>query len=402
MKTLSTIALCLSMSLLTNQALAKDKLIVWGSDQADIAAITEISKEFQKEHNCEIQIEEYDPVKQIEKVVEKNAKNEETPDVFVLMADRVGYAIHENAVAPLDFMKQEHEKYLQSTTEIYKLNNTYYGAPKSVETLVIFYNKDVIEYPFETFNEYIEYAEKNKNTGKYALLAKLDNFYFAYGLLSGYGAYIFGINSDGSYNKNDIGLNFNDASEGLDLIADYARNYMPKDMMTDKGWELMDELFIQGKAASVITGPWALSKYAASGVNYGIAPLPLLNNGNSPRPFFGCKAYVVNSKSENKTLAKQFVQYLNTEKAAIRRYEITAELPPLKSVLANPLILNDDFATSIALQAEKADPMPSIKEMGYVWQPVNDALYQAISNKSANTKDLLNTAVENIKAQYDK
>ena len=75
---------------------------------------------------------------------------------------------------------------------------------------------------------------------------------------------------------------------------------------------------------------------------------------------------------------------------------------PLKSVLANPLILNDDFATSIALQAEKADPMPSIKEMGYVWQPVNDALYQAISNKSANTKELLNTAVENIKAQYDK
>lgn len=402
MKTLSKIAFCLSLCLLGNQAFAKDKLIVWEADQNGIQALTKVAKEFENRYDCEIELSQYDSVHQIEKVIELNSKNERSPDVFILTSDKLGMAIHENAVSPLEFMNEDHELYLKATADAFKLDKTYYASPRSVETLVVYYNKDVVEYPFETFNEYIDYSKKHAGTGKYGLLAKFDNFYFSYGILSGYGAYIFGINADGSYNRDDVGLNFNNASDGLSMISDFAKNYMPKAMSTDEGWELMDELFIKGKAAAVINGPWSLQKYAQAGVNYGIAPLPLLSNGKSPRPFFGCKGYVVNEKSENKTLAKKFIQVINEERNAVKRYEVTAELPPLKTVLSNPLILNDDFATGIAIQSEKADPMPSIKEMGHVWQPINDALYQAILSKNPDTKKLLDTAVENIKAQYDK
>lgn len=402
MKTISKIALCLSLCLLGNQVFAKDKLLVWESDQSGIQALTKVAKEFESRYDCEIELAHYYAVQQYEKVIELNSKNERSPDVFILTSDKLGMAIHENAVSPLEFMNEDHELYLKATADAFKLDKTYYASPRSVETLVVYYNKDVVEYPFETFNEYIDYSKKHAGTGKYGLLAKFDNFYFSYGILSGYGAYIFGINADGSYNRDDVGLNFNNASDGLSMISDFAKNYMPKAMSTDEGWELMDELFIKGKAAAVINGPWSLQKYAQAGVNYGIAPLPLLSNGKSPRPFFGCKGYVVNEKSENKTLAKKFIKFINEERNAVKRYEVTAELPPLKTVLSDPLILNDDFATGIAIQSEKADPMPSIKEMGHVWQPINDALYQAILSKNPDTKKLLDTAVENIKAQYDK
>ena len=402
MKALSKIALCISICFLSNQSFAKDKLLVWETDQAGIQSLTKAAKEFEKKFDCEVELGQFDAVHQIEKVIEYNSKNEKAPDVFIMMSDRLGHAIHENAVIPLDFMNEEHEKYIKATTEVFKDNKSYYATPRSVETLIVYYNKDVIEYPFETFEEYIEYAKKHAGTGNYGLLAKFDNFYFSYGILSGSGAYIFGINADGSYNRDDVGLNFNNAADALTQISDFAQNNMPKAMSTDEGWGLMDDLFIKGKAAAVITGPWALQKYAQAGVNYGIAPLPLLSNGKSPRPFLGCKGYAVNAKSENQSLAKKFIQFINQEKYAVKRYEVTAELPPLKTVLSNPLIMNDDYATGIAIQSEKADPMPSIKEMGNVWQPMNDALYQAISSKNPDTQKLLDTAVEKIKAQYDK
>ena len=178
MKTLSKIAFCLSLCLLGNQAFAKDKLIVWESDQNGIQALTKVAKEFENRYDCEIELSQYDSVHQIEKVIELNSNNERSPDVFILTSDKLGMAIHENAVSPLEFMNEDHEQYLKATADAFKLDKTYYASPRSVETLVVYYNKDVVEYPFETFNEYIDYSKKHAGTEKYGLLAKFDNFYF--------------------------------------------------------------------------------------------------------------------------------------------------------------------------------------------------------------------------------
>ena len=107
MKTLSKIAFCLSLCLLGNQAFAKDKLIVWEADQNGVQALTKVAKEFENRYDCEIELSQYDSVHQIEKVIELNSKNERSPDVFIMMSDKLGMAIHENAVSPLEFMNEE-------------------------------------------------------------------------------------------------------------------------------------------------------------------------------------------------------------------------------------------------------------------------------------------------------
>lgn len=68
----------------------------------------------------------------------------------------------------------------------------------------------------------------------------------------------------------------------------------------------MDNYFKEGKAAAVISGPWALGDYAKSGVDYGVAPLPILPNGQAMRPFYGAKGYVISSKQRIKILQKSF------------------------------------------------------------------------------------------------
>ena len=50
----------------------------------------------------------------------------------------------------------------------------------------------------------------------------------------------------------------------------------------------------------------------------------------------------------------------------------------------NPLILNDDFASAVAIQALHAEPTPSIPEMAKIWEPMNNALYEAMNTKAAS------------------
>lgn len=50
----------------------------------------------------------------------------------------------------------------------------------------------------------------------------------------------------------------------------------------------------------------------------------------------------------------------------------------------NPLILNDDFASAVAIQAQHAEPTPSIPEMSKIWEPMNNALYEAMTTKAAS------------------
>ena len=102
-----------------------------------------------------------------------------------------------------------------------------YGAPAVIETLVLYYNKDLLPEAPKTFEEVEKLAEDpaynfegeaGKNT---AFLADWVNFYYAYGLLSGNGGYVFG--KDGTDAK-DIGL----ANDGSIKGLEYAKTWYEK------------------------------------------------------------------------------------------------------------------------------------------------------------------------------
>lgn len=389
LKTTLALSVCAAIS---TSAMAKEVLVVW-EDNGKSFAIDQAAMAFEKENDCKVIVKEVDAVKQIEEY----STTTEKPDVFIVVSDKVGDAASNGIIESLDYMSNEKDLYAEAAINAFSLSGKIWAEPRSVESLVVYYNKDLIEYPFEQFDDYVAYAKKVEKDGKYGLIGKLDNFYFAYGILAGAGGYTFGINADGSFNENDVGLNNEGTVKGLEIIKDYANNHLPKVLLTDEGWGEIDKLFIEGKAAAVISGPWSLDKYAQSGINYGIAPLPQLSNGNFIRPFYGAKGYVVAKASKNKQLAEKFIRTLNKPVYAMMRYVAIAELPPTKEVMTNPLIVNDDFANAIAHQIEHADLMPSIPRMGKVWGAMAECLSDVISGKK-DAKTASNEAVEKIQA----
>ena len=70
-------------------------------------------------------------------------------------ADRLGDAAKNDFIIPLDFMEKDKARYLPSAITSLSYNNQIYAMPRSVETLVIYYNQDLLKYPFENFDDYI-------------------------------------------------------------------------------------------------------------------------------------------------------------------------------------------------------------------------------------------------------
>ncbi|MBF0845543.1 extracellular solute-binding protein, partial [Streptococcus danieliae] len=88
----------------------------------------------------------------------------------------------------------------------------------------LFYNKDLIDHAPTTFQELEElskdpkYAYENDKSKNVAFLAQWTNFYNAYGLIKGYGGYIFG---DNGTDPKNIGLNNKGAVEGITYMTNW-------------------------------------------------------------------------------------------------------------------------------------------------------------------------------------
>lgn len=116
----------------------------------------------------------------------------------------------------------------------------------------------------------------------------------------------------------------------------------------------------------MINGPRAFQPYEAAGINYGVAPLPTLPDSKPMSSFLGVKGYVVSTWSKDKAMAQQFIEFINQPQYVKDRYVATGEIPPLKAMIDDPLIKNDQKASAVAIQSARAVAMPGIPEMGEV------------------------------------
>lgn len=372
---------------------AKDVLVVW-EDLNKAHSIDMAVADFEKNNDCKVVVREFNPVNHLELA----DSSDEKPDVFIIISDKADYAKESGRIERLDYMPDVKDLYLENSVKPFSFDDGIYAQPRDIEALVVFYNKDIISHPADTFDDYIRLAKVRKREGKYGLLGKFDNFYYSYGFLSAFGAYTFGKKSDGSIDLTDLGFNKYEAVDAIEYIWNYACNYQPQSVQDENGLDVIDDLFVKGEAAAVISGPWRYDKYANGHVNFGVSKLPLLPNGNSPTPFYGVKGYVVSSDSKHKELAKKFVRLLDEPAYAMDRYIATHEVPVLKSLITNPEISGDEMVSAVLAQVKDADLMPANMKIVELWATMNECLSDVISGKKS-ARAAANEAVNKIKSQ---
>ena len=274
-----------------------------------------------------------------------------------------------------------------------------YGAPAVIESLVMYYNKDLVKEAPKTFADLENLAKDSKyafagEDGKTsAFLADWTNFYFAYGLLAGNGGYVFGQNGK---DAKDIGL----ANDGSIAGINYAKSWYekwPKGMQdgTAAG-NLIQTQFQEGKTAAIIDGPWKAQAFKDAKVNYGVATIPTLPNGKDYAAFGGGKAWIIPSSTKNLEAAQKFVDFLVSTEQQKAFYDKTNEIPANTEARSYAEGKNDELTTAVIKQFKNAQPMPNISQMSAVWDPAKTMLFEAVSGKK-DAKTAANDAVTLIK-----
>ncbi|HDS2561301.1 TPA: extracellular solute-binding protein [Klebsiella aerogenes] len=389
----------LLLSAVAGQVCAGTQINVW-EDIRKASGIKDAVTDFEKQYDVKVNVLEMPYAQQLEKL-RLDGPAGMGPDVLVIPNDQLGGAVVQGLLAPLNLEAKYTAQYTPASINAFRMDNSLYGVPKAVETLVLIYNKDLVNKPFSSLQEWYDFSEQQRKKNQYGLLAKFDQIYYSWGAISPMGGYIFGKNDKGGYSTNDVGLNTPGAVEAVTYLKKfYAEGIFPAGTIGDNGLNAIDSLFTEKKAAAVINGPWAFQPYEAAGINYGVAPLPTLPDGKPMSSFLGVKGYVISTWSKDKAMAQKFIEFINQPQYVKTRYLATREIPPLTAMIDDPVIKNDEKASAVAVQAARAMAMPGIPEMGEVWGPANAALELSLTGKQ-DPKAALDSAEKQVRMQIE-
>lgn len=371
----------------TTETEKPEKLIVW-EDQDKGAALEDAAAKFTEEYGIEIEYVEYN-ITEMQENMALDGNTENAPDVVTMSHDGVGPSVVKGYISPIEVSDEILSQFTESSVEAFEYEEQLYALPKATETTVFIYNKDLLPEVPATMDEVYDLSKEALDGDNYGFLALWDDFYHSHGIFHGFGSYVFGEETT------DIGLNNEQGVEALEYIDTwYEEGLFPRGIIGETSNDQMNGLFKEGRSFAVQNGPWAFKDYQDAGINIGIAPMPTLPNGEPIGTYMGVKGWFVTNFSDNKDWAQTFVEFITNEENATTRYELTAEIPPLVSLLENEeWVSENEGAAAVMEQSKDAVAMPSIPEMAEVWDPVKQAV-QTVATDKAEPKEALEQSVE--------
>src|SRR3954469_20152461 len=135
----------------------------------------------------------------------------------------------------------------------------------------------------------------------------------------------------------------------------------------------MEAAMNKGEIAMMITGPWAWDNLRKSKIDFGVAPIPSVG-GKPAKAFIGVQGAMINRASNNKDLAKDFIENYLLTMDGLKTLDsdvslgVTAHKEFYKSREADPLIAAtmENIKTGLL--------MPSLPEMSRFWSAMESAL----------------------------
>jgi len=347
----------------------KVTITVWHGDADNVAKITEdlIKTEFNKLYpNIEVKYElAPEPFK--EKLLVSTPAGT-GPDLFEWNHDWIGTFVEAGLLEPIgDLVTQDlQDKYFASAFGAGNFQGKLYTLPISAEAGALAYNKTLlgdIVLPKDT-EELKSIMAQFVDQGLYGI-----SYPFAPFLVSGY------IHAFGGYLWDDekgLGVNSAENQAAMEWVINTYKPYMSE----DPTWDPQSVLFNEAKAPFAVNGPWMVGGWTEAGIEFGIMPLPLIDELNKmPEPYIGVKSIYMTTQVSNKEAAFKFMEWATTSKERIlQRATKLGYIPVLKEVMELDEIKNNPVINGFAEQVSYGKPMSSMAEMVAVWGPFDSAL----------------------------
>ncbi|GAA1543585.1 arabinogalactan oligomer/maltooligosaccharide transport system substrate-binding protein [Microbacterium ginsengiterrae] len=289
----------------------------------------------------------------------------EGPDVAVGAHDWLGVLSTNGVVAPVELGDKAAE-FEQVAIDAWSYEGQTYGVPYAIENIALLRNTELVP---EAPTDFADMIAKGEAAGtEYPFLVGLDpeaaDPYHLYPFQTSFGAPVFGTASDGSYDPADLQI----GNEGGTAFATWLGEQGAAGVLnTNITGDLAKENFNSGKSPFFLTGPWNAPDAIDAGLDIAVDPIPSAG-GEDAQPFAGVQGFFLSAESENRLAANEFlVNYIGSEDVQTALYEVGGRAPALTSAF-EAAVAGDPITAGFGEVGANAVPMPSIPEMGAVWE----------------------------------
>ena len=363
-------------------------LKVWADDKFG-AIIEQIAAPFTEETSIPVEITVID-FQDMREQITTQAPAGEGPDLFIGAHDWLGEMVANGIAAPLDLGATQ-ANFAQVALDAFSAEGNVYAMPYAVEAIALFYNADLVETPPETVAELTAICDELGSAidncwgvqGGGAAGDAFHNFPF----VAAKGGYIFGFDPATGFDVTDVGLDSDEAIAGVaameQLVADGYIDPIDEDDAK--------QLFIDGKQAFFMSGPWWVNTWDEEGINWGVNTLPTLD-GDAMSPFVGVRGFYVSEFGENKAIAEEFLlSFIATDETMLALFEADPRGPAW-----TPIIDQATGFEAFAASAANGLFMPNVPEMGAVWTPLGDQIL-AVRNLQITAEEAMKNAAEQVR-----
>ncbi|WP_308491721.1 sugar ABC transporter substrate-binding protein [Microbacterium terrisoli] len=338
-------------------------LTVWvDADRA--RALKDVAAAFQKDKGVKVDlvVKDYGKIQQDFTAQVPTGKG---PDLTIGGHDWTGGFVQDGVIAPIelgDKASQFEKVALQAVT----YDGKTYGLPYAIENIAILRNTKLAQDTPATFDAMV--AEGKKAGTKYPFLVGLDpqgaDPYHLYPFETSFGNSVFAQNADGSYDPTKLTIG-DAAGQSFAKWLGAQGVKGTKVINLNVSQDIAKEAFLAGETPYLLTGPWNVADAQAKGIDLSVDPIPSAG-GKTAAPFAGVQTFFLSAKSKNTLAATDFlVNYVATEPVQTALYKAGGRPPALTS--AYQAAQSDPIIAGFGKVGENAVPMPSIPQMGSVW-----------------------------------
>lgn len=284
------------------------------------------------------------------------------PDgMFGIPNDQLANYVSANLVEEIPADLYNDGDFVDAAVQAGCVNGKKFGYPITVETPFLFYNTDRVPEAPQSWEEMVELAKDNGG-----IVYEATSVYYNLGILRAFDSYIFQ-ETDKGYDTSDIGLGNENAVKAYEFVNQLANEY--GFFSSDITYDMAKSSFQNGEAAFYIGGAWDVAGFTEAGTAFGVSDMPTLNGKDFVTPV-GTYVGFVSAKSDAKEETFALYQYL-VDNALVPLYEEGSRIPA--TYKAQESIDNASEATKAQIaQCEKGEPLPTVSEMGLIWQPFSD------------------------------
>ncbi|MFJ3385101.1 MULTISPECIES: extracellular solute-binding protein [unclassified Curtobacterium] len=309
----------------------------------------------------------------IQKVLQQ-ASSKTLPDVLMLDNPDLQQIAETGALSPLTDYGISTDGYAKGVLQAGTYEGKVYGLAPTVNTIALFYNKDVLAKagvtPPKTWDELKTAAAKLTTGSQYGFAVDANATY------EGTWQFLPFMWSNGGDEK-DIATAKTAEALGLwtDLVKDGS---MSKSVVNWTQADVNDQ-FMAGKAAMMINGPWQIPGLKASKVDYGIAQIPVQSASDTAVAPLGGEVWTVpnTGDSAKQKVAAKVVACMNDAKNQLAMAKLRYTIPSKTSAA-------EQFGKDVPEEQVFVDLVASARartgELGADWPKAATKIYTAVQS----------------------